>query len=928
MQVQQTNVEFKKIIIRNTAIGSSIDLIAEQNKRSVTDNSYVSFDSLLLNEDINEPSLSGSLNITDNNNYIDKLNLKGSAEIEVWINFYDTIDNTGNYKTTSKKLYFDIIDIKTVTDLANQRVSGNSGTPNKLVIRFASRGFVYTNFNTAFTEDFIGTISNEFSVEEPYKNSNQEEDTPNPKVSCKKVTKTSGDEKNPITESFYMVNASWLPDGGNPRSFICKVVDFLNNDRISPEKKPLESHSSWNDVYIKAENFYYPRFKPSQTSRLTNLINYVKEYTVLDTFNYEDVEPARAPKSPIVDFMFWEDLDKYNFKSISKLVQDTKQENIILYYFDMNELDMGSIVSMEIIKDIEITTLFNDGVLTSEYIHVTPNWKSPYRKYLDAGEELTRRFVRYSYTSDFWKSQYDKQPKTPVIAREYLSNNQKSDTGYPLFVNADLGLVEFPNNFNTTAFTYTDLNFGFYDKATYNSSKKNIPWWEFVGDGAFGYTFNQKLDNPVVGAKLYGGSIGATLIYKDTSNHNGRYENEFWQAQYDFSELPGAGLYVTLRNIKWKLNEKRKKYAEAKALKEKWRVYKEQICCERKIPTNFFALITKAEKIYGGGATGIQIDNPKTFSTQKDNGGFYAYDWVEVEFWPRSDVTAILQNGEEIIKFDGHEDYPFVFVKPRGALEGHGITQKIYKPTQRNSEDPSYKRQPGGATGLNRSSLEGKKYWTKDSRAYNLNEILNTAGMTLNKKDSSNPVFNALKQSLKLCKTLIANPGVSSRPPNDTNDKGCVSSYPKAFSMMPVGQFRLITDCSQKEVWRFGRIVQMSAIPKELMQTMTKYQEGKIVSVEGDGTTQQRTNSSRSPQAAYSTVGEYLVGGSTEIAPISIEHESRTSISERLKAKDVEQGEEKYKLKAEQQFFNQSPYMFVFDVENAHDGLCDGTCPS
>jgi hypothetical protein len=146
--------------------------------------------------------------------------------------------------------------------------------------------------------------------------------------------------------------------------------------------------------------------------------------------------------------------------------------------------------------------------------------------------------------------------------------------------------------------------------------------------------------------------------------------------------------------------------------------------------------------------------------------------------------------------------------------------------------------------------------------------------------------------------------------------------------MMPVGQFRLITDCSQKEVWRFGRIVQMSAIPKELMQTMTKYQEGKIVSVEGDGTTQQRTNSSRSPQAAYLTVGEYLVGGSTEIAPISIEHESRTSISERLKAKDVEQGEEKYKLKAEQQFFNQSPYMFVFDVENAHDGLCDGTCPS
>ena len=41
---------------------------------------------------------------------------------------------------------------------------------------------------------------------------------------------------------------------------------------------------------------------------------------------------------------------------------------------------------------------------------------------------------------------------------------------------------------------------------------------------------------------------------------------------------------------------------------------------------------------------------------------------------------------------------------------------------------------------------------------------------------------------------------------------------------------------------------------------------------------------------------------------------------------NTSQGEEKYKHYGISQYINQSPYLFVFDVENAHDGLCDGTC--
>jgi len=908
--IYSPNISINQITIRNPLLGTNIDLISSDLS------SYPSFDMLTINEDINEPSISGSLLLIDNNNFIDAINLRGGSSeviIDVTYNFYDGDAERGE----TKQYAFSILDCKVLNDMADQKVSGGSGTPNKIMIRFASRSYIFTNFGAGFGVDFIGTISNTHVKEEsPFSIEQQ----PNPPATCTEVIaqiQVPG-KKETKTKKYRIPDRAWGVD--KPKSFISKIVSLFNADRIIDTPiKPLNSDNSFNDVWIKPFNYYYSKFKNAKQPLLTNILNYVKENTILYSTNLDLIGPAYHPKKPIVDFMFWEDLDNYNFKSISNLALENNGKEI-LYYFDMDENDMGSIASMEVLRDVETVSLFKDGIYASEYVYVRPNWNSPYRLFLDAEEEFTKQLVRYNYTTDIWKSNEGKKQKLPVIARSFNDNS----IGFSIFSLADLGTIETPTPFDTRAFNSVDLNFGYFDKNTHNGSH-NTPWWSFVGDGPFGFTFNNYYDNSLFESSIYrspDSPLGITLSY-DFSKHMGRYEKEFWHPQFDFSELPGSCLWKINFNIKWnpELSTNRKNYIKLKKLKEKWKIYKEKICCERKIPTSFFALITTSEKIYGGPSEEIFSDNGSLSKFKEDSGGIYAYSWTEIEFWPRSDVTSILANGDEVIKFAEQGVHPFAIVKPRGALEGMGTIERIYKPTQRDETDPAYTPQPnnGGITGLNKKQNENKKYWTKDNRAFNINEILNTVGLTLLNQDKLVSEYQQLAQTAHICKSIITNPGITSRfKPTTEAVSTCASSYPKEFSMMPVGKFKVLSPCGQKYTWEFGRIVQMYAIPKEMMYTMSKYQD----EIPGNGI----TYSSSLKRSPYTT--KILEKTNVNISDINVKIKEREKIF--IEKGKTEQGGKtgEYTQYGINQLINQGSHLFLFDVENAHDGLCDGTCES
>jgi hypothetical protein len=261
-------------------------------------------------------------------------------------------------------------------------------------------------------------------------------------------------------------------------------------------------------------------------------------------------------------------------------------------------------------------------------------------------------------------------------------------------------------------------------------------------------------------------------------------EVKYWRAQFDFCELPGTWLRKIYKEIKWPLVESRQLYAEEKRLKKKWEVYKNSVCCVRPVPETFFAVLTGAEKIYGSNGTiNYEVDQ----DIEKDSSGVWKYTWTEVEFWPRDQAASILSDPfYQIIEFEDNS-FPFVFIKPQGAAQGMA-------PPEPNIEE------------------------FPDTRAYNLNEILN----------SRIPDDFELYGGNAGPWTLMMNPGISDGL-GVTANKGSLSSYPNNFAMMPVGKFRVLTgDCPPAfdddgtqpftdDFYFGGRIVQMYRIPKETL---------------------------------------------------------------------------------------------------------------
>jgi hypothetical protein len=269
-------------------------------------------------------------------------------------------------------------------------------------------------------------------------------------------------------------------------------------------------------------------------------------------------------------------------------------------------------------------------------------------------------------------------------------------------------------------------------------------------------------------------------------NEPDRLTDRYWKAQFDFCELPGSWLKKIYKKVKFPLIYNRTLYGEKKRIKKQWEVFKNNVCCIKPVPETFFAVLTGAKKVYGsdGGLTATIEQGGSPVKVGKDSTGVWKYTWSEIEFWPRDQAEFVLSSGaSKIIEFEDNS-FPFVFVKPQGAAEGKT------PPTN------------------NRSLLP-------DTRAFNLNEILNSRIPN----DFEFEKYN----------TIMSNPGVSDAI-GITGDKSIITSYPKNFTTMPVGKFRIMdTTCppnfsddgttvnSDDSFYFGGRIVQMYRIPRKTL---------------------------------------------------------------------------------------------------------------
>jgi hypothetical protein len=656
---EETNISFPNI----TGLSIIVSGLEIFPRDANFENETVLFDKLVIDEDMFAESIFGSVEIYDsspNLSYINTIDYANLGEIVI--------------KMYGDTFYFDLVDIQILTDLASKKLVGPDGRPTKVIVRFASKLFLYKNFNTTYYEDFIGKIS------------------------------FTGDTN--TTETF--VEGIDLPKSGEGMAGF--VQDILYSKANA--NKPLNADPTFNDIWYKHDPTFYPWSKSGNTSRLSQILNYVAEYACY----------AYNPNA--VNFFFWEDLYSYNFKCIETLSQ---QPIGVTFTPSLDENDANAIVSFEVINNISPSKLFDSGAFVGEYLRTKPKWDDIYSDFLDSSGQLNKVLYTYDYGTEGIK--WAKISATPMI--------------------------NYPGALSTTV-RISDNNFGYYSNA-YNSP--DSVWWNYY-------------DN-------YNGYIGDD----STSVEPDRLEMKYWKSQFDFCELPGSWLKKIYRTIKWPLIENRQRYAYQKRLKKKWEVYKNSVCCERPIPETFFAVLTNAEKIHG--SVGANLTAP---IIEKDSGGVWAYEWTEVEFWPRDQVGAVLEDSVyKVIEFEDNS-FPFVFIRPQGAAQG------MAPPTPNIEEFP-------------------------DTRAYNLNEILNSR----------------IPSQLETqgFKTLMMNPGISDGL-GITGAKKTVSSYPKNFAMMPVGKFRIISDkCPPNfafsgtfagrdtEFYFGGRIVQMYRIPK---QTLTGIQ--------------------------------------------------------------------------------------------------------
>jgi len=870
MNVNSPNIEIKQVtIFRPSTASTEGDTEGQFTKFIIwpgpsekPEDNYVLLDEIVLNEDMFSGSVYGSLTFVDSINFIDQFNFTTNEWLRLQFDNYPAYD-------------FRISEIKIESNVAQKTTQGPYGPPVKVILNFISDEFVNRNFDVVI-DDFIGKISKKGGDADLGTIQSTRQDTVLPPYS------------NTIT----------IPQNlrGKEKGFVQYLMSLASTKSL----KKLAAHETFNDVWIKHSFNFYPYQKDANNLRITQLMNYICEYAC-----YKTNENA-------VNFFFWEDLDRWNFKCIEGLIEEQKtnidkfkknDEEPTLYMFKphLDPLNTKAMFSMEILNDFNQNYLLDSGIAFSTYDRVKPNWANPYRGFVDINQSFITKTINYNYTLDLgnWYDISGKKTKT-----EKTSIFKKNIT----FINDDTGIPKYVKNDKTGEFELDPLSLG--DPA---SSPHG-----YTGDKllAFNnYSFNAIVDN-IFG--FYSPPYNTNHVSSwQMKSFKHTTEKEYWQSQFNFCELPGAILLLIhgKNGIKDTARKAAISYADLKNKKTTWDVYKKKMCCERSVPSNFFAVLVGAEKIHGSTGSGA-------YSTQ-DPGGIWGYSWVEVEMWPqektkqrelelktttydqddegntvtdvttekqtiepKNNITEMLKLGYQIIKFDeSGTDFPFVFAVPPWALMG-------YAPQ-------TYKKNviiAGGGDGPSKNKIKEVEITTKNNRAFNLNEILNSripsefeAGAVENNNNA----------------TIIMNPGVSTILTNTPDDPNIAekTAYPIKTQMLPVGKFRVIsnkcpnfidagqfTSVAGNGFYHAGRIVQMSAVPKETLQTIIL-----------NGVNDAAVRAYAAPESEKITEDLYDVN----------EDGSQGGF---IGTQEVPNPN--YKPAVDKD------YMFLFDTENAHDGFC------
>jgi len=507
----------------------------------------------------------------------------------------------------------------------------------------------------------------------------------------------------------------YVSDELAPNYFDGKPYDSQASNRQTTAKEPMEVDSTRNWVWLRPRYFLYPWGKVVKELNVDRLINNLAENAIDIKFN-----------SP--NYLFWQDFDKWYFKSITSLIKERYLERKGYWRYQLSS-DEGNVYRFDSIKSVkgfDIDDLTNSGAFASKYKLVEPNYNSIYDGIgnADIKESVLINHLPVPEGTDLanfnnpaWSDDYRAQIKagaqyhdTDPIGFKLRERNVNFDyrcdfLGLPVGPCAPQNPEEEEGVDDLEAYATYKRNsvlIGTNPVADLTDETLFTPEINEVYDDIYGWFNFSQYNNP------------SPTIHDQHSYVEGKNQDIMWQTMFDITPLD-ANLLYSLRTIRYRLRKKRLAYSLLSTLKQHWNYYRYSMCCSQ-VPTDdtsesFAVLVgietpgtyTNAESgevPIGGGPVPYETggeegpaDNSYTHSEL--HWPIYRYAFYPVEIVPKWDPT--LNYNSTTSTEEGGKDF---LSKPCDGYHSDGAPKRVYERYDQTTLAPLGPAQPNGKDNL------------------------------------------------------------------------------------------------------------------------------------------------------------------------------------------------------------------------------------
>ena len=354
-------------------------------------------------------------------------------------------------------------------------------------------------------------------------------------------------------------------------------------NRQTTAKEPMEVDLTRNWVWLRPRYFLYPWGKVVKELNVDQLINNLSENAIDILHNTPN-------------YFFWQDFNKWYFKSMTSLIKERymEQKGYWRYQLSSDEGNLYRFDSIKSVKGFDIDDLTNSGAFASKYKLVEPNYNSIYDGIGDADlkenilinhlpvpegvQDLT------NYSNPAWTDDYRAQIKAgaqfhdtdPIgfrLRERDINFDYRCDfLGLPMgpCKSSD---VEEPTdeedeefNENYALFKRNSVLIGTQPVADLEDETLFTPEINEIYDSIYGWFNFSQYNNP-------NPTVNDQYSYVD-----GKNQDILWQTMFDITPLD-ANLLYSLRTIRTRLKKKRLAYSLLSTLKQHWNYYRYSMCC-------------------------------------------------------------------------------------------------------------------------------------------------------------------------------------------------------------------------------------------------------------------------------------------------------------------------------------------------------------